>query len=132
MISETKPLRVLIVDNERVIADTLAFIVTASGHIARKAYDGTEASTAADQFHPHAVVSDVMMPGMDGFELAAWLEEHHPECRVLLVSGHTGTIARAEEAERAGHPRTVLPKPVHPLEILKFLSTCIAEGSPAT
>jgi CheY-like chemotaxis protein len=124
MILEPKRLRVLIVDNERVIADTLAFIVEASGHCVRKAYGGIAATIIATAFRPHAVISDVMMPGMDGFELAEWLEEHQPACRVLLVSGHTGTIARADEAARAGHPRTVLPKPVHPTEILNFLSTC--------
>jgi DNA-binding response OmpR family regulator len=131
MTAETKALRVLIVDNERVIADTLAFIVEASGHRARKAYDGMQATIVAEAFHPHAVISDVMMPGMDGFELADWLEEHHPESRVLLVSGHTDTTERLEAAMLAGRSRTVLPKPVHPTEILRFLSTCTGEMSEA-
>lgn len=70
------------------IADTLAFILEASGHRARKACGGTAATVIATAFRPHAVISDVMMPGMDGFELAEWLEEHQPACWVSGLRSH--------------------------------------------
>jgi DNA-binding response OmpR family regulator len=124
-------LRVLIVDDERLVADTLGMIVEAKGHVACVAYSGEQATALAAEFKPDAVISDVMMPGMDGFELATWLEEHDYDCKVLLVSGHMEYVARAEQIAQSGRPRAVLPKPVHPHEVLRFLTTCISQRSQA-
>jgi CheY-like chemotaxis protein len=86
-------LRVLVVDDERLVADTLVMIAKFAGHTARAAYSGEEAAQIADEFMPQVCVSDVMMPGMIGIELADWLEEHHPDCRLLLISGAVDTAA---------------------------------------
>jgi DNA-binding response OmpR family regulator len=117
-------LRVLIVDDERLVADTLVIIAESRGYIARAAYDGEQAAQIADEFKPEACISDVMMPGMNGFELADWMEEHHPQCELLLISGATGTAALLDELALHGKRRTVVTKPMHPTEFLNFLATC--------
>jgi DNA-binding response OmpR family regulator len=123
-------MRVLIVDDERSVADTLAMVVESFGFIARVAYSGEEATTVADDLLPQVALSDVMMPGMDGFALATWLEEHHPDCRVLLLSGHLDIVAEVESEAIGGDAQAILAKPVHPQEIGAFLRACAMKESP--
>jgi len=124
-------LRVLVVDDEHVVADTLVAIVEARGYRARAAYNGEEAAVIADEFKPHACISDVMMPGMNGLELADWLEDHHPECRILLISGQTDTVAPSDSVPPNGRQRrNILPKPVYPTEVMAFLATCQVAAKP--
>jgi DNA-binding NtrC family response regulator len=117
-------LRVVVVDDEKIIADSLALICESKGHAARTAYSGEEAIELCHSFRPHAVISDVKMGGMSGVDLAIYLAEAQPECRVLLVSGHDSALAYAEESAQRGHFHTILPKPFHPSEVLNFLQTC--------
>lgn len=116
-------LRVLIVDDEPIIADSLVAILEAHGCHARATYTAEGAATAADEFQPHAVISDVMMPGMSGLDLADWLEENHPACKVLLISGNLDTAEMLLESHRSGC-RIILPKPIRPEEVLRFVDTC--------
>jgi DNA-binding NtrC family response regulator len=120
-------LRVLIVDDQQNIADSLALILQKRGHIVRAAYSGEDAVLIAQSFQPHAVVSDVMMYGMSGVDLAIWLAEHCPECKVLLMSGNADAFPIVEESIRGGHAHTILAKPFQPQSIFDFLATCTAD-----
>jgi DNA-binding NtrC family response regulator len=122
-------LRVLIVDDERNIADSLALILQSRGHMVRAAYSGEDAVLIAQSFHPHAVVSDVVMRGMSGVDLAIWLANNRPDCKVLLVSGDADAFPMVEESIRRGHAHTILTKPFHPQRILDFLATCVPSAS---
>jgi DNA-binding NtrC family response regulator len=117
-------LRVLIVDDEHNIADTLALILQKRGHIVRAAYSGEDAVLIAQSFEPHAVLSDVVMYGMSGIDLAIWLAEHCPECKVLLVSGNVDASSMVDDSIRLGRAHTVLAKPFHPQTVLDFIATC--------
>ena len=121
-------LRVLIVDNERLIADSLAMIAETKGCIVRTAYDGAQAASIADEFNPHACITDLVMPAMDGVELASWLGEHQPGCKVLLISAYLGSDEAIDRLIPHDLERTALPKPIHPTEIFKFLATCSPVG----
>lgn len=123
-----KPTRVLVVDDERDIADSLVLILGMSGHTARAAYTAEEAIELAPHFQPDAVISDVMMPGMSGVDLSVWFAEHHPECKVLLVSGRNSAALLLEASRKDGNDHKILPKPVHPTEILAFVATCTPVG----
>lgn len=114
-------LRVLVVDDERKIADTLTAILKMHGHDAEVAYSGVEALAVATGFHPDVLISDVMMPFMNGIELSHRFEEKFPTCRILLLSGNRGTAELLTESERLSRTHTILAKPVHPSEILEFL-----------
>lgn len=118
------PLRVVIVDDERIIADTLGEILAEHGLEVTICYEPALAITAGKTLHPHALISDVAMPGMSGFELARHYARHHPECRVLLLSGHASSAQHAREAENGGFVQQYLQKPVHPSVILAFIDSC--------
>ncbi len=119
---DTKCLRVLIVDDEHSIADSLALIVQGHGHFTRTAYNAEDAAEIVAAFHPNVVVSDVMLPGMDGVQFAAWLEDSHPDCSVLLISGHPDTSDRLRPNGHTLPP--ILAKPFHPSQVLSFLDAC--------
>jgi DNA-binding response OmpR family regulator len=109
---------VLIVDDEPVIADTLAAILTHHGFAAMSAYDAETALELAAVIPPELLISDVMMPGRSGVDLAIAIKEAVPDCQVLLFSGQASTVDLLHSAREAGHDFTVLGKPVHPTELL--------------
>jgi DNA-binding NtrC family response regulator len=111
--------RVLVVDDERIIADSLALILNRSGFSAKAAYSGESAVLQAIEWQPTALISDVVMPGMSDIETAAAVLQALPECHVLLFSGH-GTL---DLRQQLGEYRfEILPKPVHPREVLERLT----------
>ena len=114
----------LVVDDERIIADTLSIILGKHGFATLTAYNGEAALELARDRTPDLLVSDVMMgPGIDGTELAMALLELCPECKVLLFSGHSATQELLKKARRAGHNFTLLAKPLHPAVLLERLKT---------
>jgi len=117
---------VLIVDDEKVIADTLSIILSKSGFITMTAYDGASALNLAQKTSPDLLISDVVMPGMTGIDLAIAMKHAIPACKVLLFSGQAATVDLLEEARRLGHDFTTLTKPVHPTDMLRRISECFA------
>jgi DNA-binding response OmpR family regulator len=110
---------VLVVDDERVIADTLSVILSRSGFSVITAYDGENALKLAAKVTPDLLLSDVMMgPGMDGTQLAIAMVEKCPECKVLLFSGHAATADLMAKARHGGHDFALMTKPVHPADLL--------------
>jgi CheY-like chemotaxis protein len=125
VLSEKRQPLVLVVDDERVIADTLSTILSKSGFATMTAYDGQSALDLAAEYTPDLLISDVMMPGMTGIELAITVTQTIPACKVLLFSGQAATVDLLEKARHAGHDFTTLTKPVHPTDMLKRISECL-------
>jgi DNA-binding NtrC family response regulator len=117
---------VLIVDDEKVIADTLSIILTRAGFITMTAYDGETALRIANAITPALLISDVVMPGITGVELAIMLSQSIPNLKVLLFSGQASTVDLLEKARHGGHYFTALTKPVHPTDMLKRVSESLA------
>jgi len=117
---ETK--RVLVIDDEATIADTLAAILSTAGYESAVAYDGRAALEKCDSFPPDLVVTDVVMPGMSGVEAAIEIKRRFPDCKILLFSGQAATSDLLEEARRSGHDFELLCKPVHPTDLLRSLA----------
>jgi CheY-like chemotaxis protein len=109
--------KVIVVDDERVIADTLAIIFKQNGFEALSAYTGTEAVEIAEREQPWLIVSDVIMPEMNGIEAAIRIRSKLPHCRILLFSGQAATAELLEKARAQGHEFEILPKPVHPQDL---------------
>ncbi len=116
----TKP-KVLVVDDERVIADTLAIILNQSGFDASAVYTGTAAVERARSVRPDLIISDVIMPDMNGIEAAINIRKFLPECKILLFSGQAATADLLEAARSQGHEFEILAKPVHPQDLLAKL-----------
>jgi DNA-binding response OmpR family regulator len=113
---------VLVVDDEPAIADTFAEILTRSGYTAVPAYDAEKALDTALLTPPQLLISDVVLPGMSGIELAIWIKRIFPECGVLLFSGQAATSGMLTSEQGAGHQFTLLSKPVHPTDLLRRVS----------
>ena len=78
--------RILIVDDNRDSADSLAFLLSEAGHDVRTLYDGPSASSAAEAFRPHLVLLDIGLPQMNGYEVARQLRKSAELRNVTLVA----------------------------------------------
>ena len=114
-------MKVFVVDDERVIALTLATILNQSGFIARAFFGPMEALSAARTDAPDLLISDVVMPGLSGIELAIEIRSFCPDCRVLLFSGQAATADLLTTARDEGHDFTLLAKPIHPTDLLSAI-----------
>lgn len=120
-----QPPIVLVVDDEKVIADTLSIILSRNGFLVQTAYDAASALELSETIPPDLLLSDVMMgPGMDGTQLAMQVIRKYPDCRVILFSGQAATQNLLEKASGLGHQFTVLAKPLHPAELLARIDRC--------
>jgi CheY-like chemotaxis protein len=116
----TKP-KVLVADDERVIADTLAMILNQSGFEARAVYSGETALEAVAAFEPDMLISDVIMGELNGIETAIRMRALRPKIKILLFSGQAATANLLEDARAHGHDFEILAKPVHPQDLLNKL-----------
>jgi CheY-like chemotaxis protein len=110
--------RVFIVDDEHVIASTLAAILKMHGYSATFFTSPVEALAAARSRAPDLLISDVAMPGISGIDLAIQMRAQYPTCKILLFSGQAATIDFLEDARAQGHDFDLLLKPVPPTELL--------------
>ena len=123
---EKQPPIVLVVDDERIIADTLSIILSRHGFLVQTAYDAESAMDLARVIPPQLLLSDVMMgPGPDGMQLALELMKLQPDCKVILFSGHAATHDLIEKARNEGHTFTLLNKPLHPAALLSSICECL-------
>ncbi|KAA6461297.1 response regulator [Acidobacteria bacterium AB60] len=113
--------RVLVVDDQRLIADTLAEILRNEGFDSAAAYDGWAALDAAQRFRPHWLISDVLMPRMNGVELAITIRQKYPETAILLFSGQAGISEILQDGQRRGYQFELIAKPVHPTNLIARL-----------
>ena len=116
----TKP-RVLVADDEQVIANTLAIILNQAGFEAKAVYSGENAVATLATFQPNMLISDVIMTGMTGIEAAIKVRAKLPSCKILLFSGQAATADLLEKARSQGHEFEILAKPVHPTDLLAKL-----------
>jgi DNA-binding NtrC family response regulator len=114
--------KILIIDDEPTIADTLAMIFASSGYESRAVYSAEEALEMLEEWHPDLAIIDVVLPGMNGIDFAIFLKASYPQCQFLLFSGQPGTSSLLEEARKKGHLFEILAKPLHPTFMLATVS----------
>jgi DNA-binding response OmpR family regulator len=112
------PPLVLIVDDEPLIAETLSTILAGHGLATLMAPDGPAALEIARLIPPQLLLSDVALPGMDGFSLALEITRIIPDCEVILFSGQYSTCDVVSTQHAQGHDFLTLIKPVHPVDML--------------
>lgn len=113
---------VMVVDDESIIADTLAEILNRSGYTAVAEYDGESALESALLMPPEMLITDVVLPGMSGIELAITVKRIFPDCKIILFSGQASTADLLAAARQDGHQFTLLNKPLHPQDLLVRVS----------
>ena len=120
--SNGKP-TVLVVDDEHLIADTLAIILNQTGFTALPIYTGEDAIQRARKLHPNLLISDVIFKNetITGIDVAIEVRQSVPGCKILLFSGQAATADLLETARSQGHEFEILAKPVHPQDLLAKL-----------
>jgi CheY-like chemotaxis protein len=113
--------KVLVADDERVIADTLAIILNQSGFQATAVYSGEKAVEVAETLQPDMLISDVIMTDLNGIDAAIRIRTLFPNCKILLFSGQAATADLLDRARVQGHEFEILAKPVHPQDLLARL-----------
>jgi CheY-like chemotaxis protein len=113
--------RILVVDDEMLIADTIVQILNRNGFIAEAAYSGAQAIECARLTCPDLVLSDVLMPQMDGVEAAIEISKLCPDTRIVLFSGQAATLEILSRARDRGYNFELLPKPIHPTQLIQHL-----------
>lgn len=113
--------KVLVVDDERVIADTLAMILNQSGFQAKAVYSGEAALEMASTYQPDMLIADVIMADLNGIDAAIQIRALLPKIKILLFSGQAATADLLEKARNQGYEFEILAKPVHPQDLLTRL-----------
>ncbi len=117
--TSTTKLKVLVIDDERVVADTLAEVLRMHGFAPVALYSGEEAIEFAGRFQPDIVLSDIRMNQVDGIEAARMIRKLHPECRVILFTASQVSDKTKQMIDGLGFE--LLPRPLHPQQILSRL-----------
>lgn len=120
--------RILIADDEKVIADSLVRILSDNGYEATAVYNGEDAVETAVRTKPDIVLTDVVMGLMSGAVAGMMIRRSLPECRVILISGQAGIKPLLEIAEAKGHVFELLAKPIEPERLLAYLK----DGKPGS
>jgi CheY-like chemotaxis protein len=115
--------RILVVDDNRDAAESMADILAADGNAVQCAYDGSEALRTARRFHPDVVLLDIGLPHVDGYEVARRLRQDPSSAKLLLVAvtGY-GTAEDRKRSREAGFDHHLV-KPVDG----RMVSALIAE-----
>lgn len=123
---------VMVVDDESSIADTLAEILSRHGYECVAAYDADSALETALLRPPEMLITDVVLPGMNGIDLAIHIRRIFPECKIILFSGQASTADLLAAASREGHKFVLVSKPVHPTDLLARISESFKTRKPKT
>ena len=116
-------MKIIVVDDEPIIVDTLVDILIGEGHEALAVSNGKSAIEWAGMVRPDAVVTDVVMPGLNGVETAKEIRRLLPSCRIILFSGQAASTDLVSKARAEGYIFEVLAKPINPDLLLEKLNS---------
>jgi CheY-like chemotaxis protein len=115
-------MKILVVDDEPKIAHTLVDILRGEGHDAISVSNGKSALEWAVKIIPDVILSDVIMPGVNGIEAAKEIMRCLPKCRIILFSGQASSSDILEQARAEGYSFGLLAKPVSPEVLLSAIN----------
>jgi CheY-like chemotaxis protein len=119
--SASSKLKIVIADDEPLVGLTLKEILEDEGFEVTTVADGIAALDAARATRPDILLTDVMMPKMNGIEVAKAINRFLPHCRVILLSGHAATGDLLKHAHDEGHDFEIVTKPIQPHMLLALL-----------
>jgi DNA-binding response OmpR family regulator len=118
---------VLVVDDDRLVADTLTLIFERNGFQAKAAYSADEALQCSREFSPHLLLCDETMPARDGLSLVEDMTRELPSCRILVLTGFYSNLKSVrEQSRKLSRPLGVLTKPCQPSELLREAAALLA------
>ena len=123
--------KILVVDDEQAVADTLCLIFKKRGFDCRAVYTGAAAVACTDEYCPELLLCDISMPGMSGLEVVSQVTVKCPDCRVLLLTGHYTNLGYAQEwALSHSAPSRIMTKPVPPALLLEAAGALLQSRHP--
>jgi len=115
----SKQNRIFVVDDEEIIATSLAMVLTNFGFNATPFSHPLRALDACHLESPDFLISDAIMPEISGVELAIRMLKICPNCRVMLLTGQSDKQGLLEAAQASGNHFEVVSKPTPPLELIR-------------
>jgi DNA-binding response OmpR family regulator len=109
---------IFVVDDKLDIAKMLTVILQMNMFRAIPFCDPLIAMEAAIAKRPDYLISDIVMPGMNGIDLAVRVQHAVPTCKILLFSGQVGASELIEQAREAGYDFELVQKPIHPAKLV--------------
>jgi DNA-binding NtrC family response regulator len=115
--------RILIVDDELVVRDSLSKWFTSEGYTARPTAGAREALEEIQHAEYDIALIDIKMPGMDGMELQARLKEADPELTVIIMTGYASVDTAVQALKRGAYD--YITKPVDPDELSHLVANAL-------
>ena len=119
-----KAYSVLVVDDEEALAELNAEVIENAGYKVKISHDAAEALTMMKLQSFDLVMSDVVMPGMNGYELASKIRQDYPEIKIIISSGYDESIRF--DGEKGGLYDKILEKPVNRIRLLECLAQLLS------
>lgn len=113
---------IFVVDDEPIISATLAAILSHAGYRALGFDAAQRALDEAMASPPDLLISNTVLPGLSGIELAMIFQRLFPLCKIILFSSLARTADSLQRVARAGYTFKVLTRPLHPKDLLEVLS----------
>ena len=112
--------RVLVVDDDRLVADTLSLIFNANGYECEARYSAADGFSRARDFSPDVLLCDVTMPDESGLQLAARMHDANPDIRMLMLTAYASNAPMVSaQSRRLRRPIKLLSKPCRPDDLLR-------------
>jgi len=128
-LATTKKFNILIVDDENVIADTLAMVFSMNGYDTRAAYSAEHANRLAPEWVPDLAIIDGCLPNISGISFAVQLKTTSPACHIILFSGKTNTTDMSKISRRGGYDFVFHAKPSPPNALLDIARALLLQDS---
>jgi CheY-like chemotaxis protein len=120
-VDEAKKYKIIVIDDEELIAETVVEILNADGFDATAVSSGASAIELAKTLRPDVVLSDVIMPGLNGIETGIRIREIVPKCKIILFSGQAATVDLLAKASQRGYRFDILAKPIKPEQLISVI-----------
>lgn len=120
--------KILVADDTRAITDILKNILSKEGHEVATAADGTEAIDIVSGSEFDLVITDMLMPRQDGFDVINHLKEHKPDVKIIVMTGGGVAITPSEVIRSVGDDIEIfLTKPIGKTELMDAVNKALTQ-----
>jgi CheY-like chemotaxis protein len=112
--------RILVVDDDHLVADTLTLVLQANGFETGTAYSAAEGLANARHTPPGLLLCDISMPDQTGLQLIETITREQPNCRMMVLTAYSSNALHVQnKSEELNLPIKMLRKPCRPEELVR-------------